>query len=129
MRLYEFFRAEEDRIVEMQALWDIPEVIMHAGASPLSHRLGRQWHMPGPATKDGVVPSPNDAAPSSTLCTLSTATSTQSLRLIPVLPPPALRAITFFWFEPQPQVQRRTVSGSVTIRPSSLAALMYADNG
>ncbi|SLN19592.1 SnoaL-like domain protein [Roseivivax jejudonensis] len=62
MRFHEFYRFEGGRIVEMQALWDIPEVMMQAGAWPLAPSLGREWHVPGPATQDGLVAGPRDAA-------------------------------------------------------------------
>lgn len=62
MRFHEFYRFENGKIVEMQALWDLPEVMMQAGAWPLSPSLGREWHIPGPATCDGLVPGPWDAA-------------------------------------------------------------------
>ncbi|WP_133011252.1 ester cyclase [Marinomonas flavescens] len=57
MRFHEFFRIENGLIVEIQAVWDIPEVMMQAGAWPLSPSLGREWHVPGPATQDGIVTS------------------------------------------------------------------------
>jgi len=56
MRFHEFFRIESGKIVEMQALWDIPELMMQSGAWPLSPSLGREWHIPGPATCDGLGP-------------------------------------------------------------------------
>jgi len=62
MRCHEFFRVEDDRVVEMQALWDIPEVMIQADAWPMVPSLGREWHVPGPATQDGWVPGPYDAA-------------------------------------------------------------------
>lgn len=58
MRFHEFFRFEGDVVVEMQALWDIPEVMMQAGAWPMSPSLGREWHVPGPATQDGIIDAP-----------------------------------------------------------------------
>lgn len=61
MRFHEFYRFEDGKIVEMQALWDIPEVMIQAGAWPLSPALGREWHVPGPASCDGLVPGPFDA--------------------------------------------------------------------
>ncbi len=61
MRFHEFYRIADGKIVEMQALWDIPEVMMQAGAWPLVPPLGREWHIPGPATNDGIVPGPYDA--------------------------------------------------------------------
>ncbi|QPH53670.1 ester cyclase [Pontivivens ytuae] len=56
MRCHDFFRIEGGRIVEMQALWDIPELMMQAKAWPLAPSLGRDWHVPGPATCDGLGP-------------------------------------------------------------------------
>lgn len=54
MRFHEFFRMEGDTVVEMQALWDLPEVMMQAGVWPMAPSLGREWHVPGPATQDGL---------------------------------------------------------------------------
>lgn len=62
MRYHEFFRMEDGRIVEMQALWDIPQVMMAAGAWPLSPSLAAEWVVPGPATEDGIISSPHDEA-------------------------------------------------------------------
>jgi hypothetical protein len=62
MRFHEFFRVESDRVVEMQALWDIPQVMMQAGAWPMSPSLGVEWVIPGPAGQDGLVPGPYDTA-------------------------------------------------------------------
>ncbi len=70
MRFHEFFRVEDSRVVEMQALWDIPEVMMQAGAWPMSPSLGREWHVPGPATQDGIVPGPYDPGRSKRSCEL-----------------------------------------------------------
>ena len=53
MRFHEFFRVAEGRVVEVQALWDIPEAMMQARAWPLAPSLGRDWHVPGPATGAG----------------------------------------------------------------------------
>lgn len=54
MRFHEFFEIEGGRIVQMQALWDIPEMMMQAGVWPMGPSLGREWHVPGPATQDGL---------------------------------------------------------------------------
>ena len=56
MRLHEFFRIEDGAVAEVQALWDIPELMMQAGAWPMAPSLGREWHVPGPATQDGLDP-------------------------------------------------------------------------
>ena len=62
MRFHEFFRMESGKAVEMQALWDIPEMMMQAGAWPMSPSLGREWHVPGPATQDGLFIDGSDPA-------------------------------------------------------------------
>jgi predicted ester cyclase len=58
MRYHEFFRLIDDQIVEMQALWDIPQVMMQAKAWPISPSLGVEWLVPGPATQDGIITAP-----------------------------------------------------------------------
>ena len=61
MRYHEFFRVEDGAIIEMQALWDIPQVMMAAGAWSLSPSLAVEWVVPGPASNDGIIDSPYDA--------------------------------------------------------------------
>lgn len=68
MRFHEFYRFVDGKIVEMQALWDIPEVMMQAGAWPLQPSLGREWHVPAPASNDGIVPAPFDAQQGAATC-------------------------------------------------------------
>ena len=55
MRFHEFYRLVDGRIAEMQALWDIPEVMMQAGTWPMAPSLGREFCIPGPASGDGLV--------------------------------------------------------------------------
>ena len=64
MRYHEFFRIEEDRVVEMQALWDIPQVMMQADAWPMTPSLGREWFVPAPAPQDGIHAALSDSAKS-----------------------------------------------------------------
>ncbi len=61
MRYHEFIRIEDGRAVEMQALWDIPELMMQAGVWPMVPSLGREWHVPGPMTQDGLTVSGDGA--------------------------------------------------------------------
>src|SRR6056297_1433200 len=56
MRYHEFFRIEDGKIAEYQAIWDIPELMMQANAWPLSPSLGREWNIPAPASGDGFGP-------------------------------------------------------------------------
>ncbi|MCZ4270344.1 ester cyclase [Tritonibacter scottomollicae] len=68
MRFHEFYRIVDGKVVEVQALWDIPEVMMQANAWPMAPSLGREWHVPGPATQDGLVPGPYDAEKGAATC-------------------------------------------------------------
>lgn len=54
MRFHEFYRFEDRKIVEIQAIWDIPELMMQAKAWPMSPSLGREWCVTGPASMDGL---------------------------------------------------------------------------
>lgn len=64
MRFHEFFRVEDGQVVEMQALWDIPQLMMQAGAWPMAPGLGIEWLVPGPAPQDGIRLGPRDEAES-----------------------------------------------------------------
>ena len=69
MRYHEFYRFEAGKVVEFQAIWDIPEVMMQAGAWPLAPSLGREMFIPGPASQDGLTLGPRDAETSAASCT------------------------------------------------------------
>ena len=58
MRHHEYFRIEDGQIVEMQALWDIPQLMMQANAWPMTPALGVEWLVPGPASADGIITTP-----------------------------------------------------------------------
>jgi len=60
MRYHEFFRVADGRVVEMQAVWDIPQLMMQACAWPMTPSLGVNWLVPGPATQDGIAARPYD---------------------------------------------------------------------
>ncbi|MEJ1161755.1 ester cyclase [Prosthecomicrobium sp. N25] len=62
MRYHEFFRFSGGKVVEIQAVWDIPELMMQAGAWPMAPQLGRFLCTPGPMTCDGLVPEGDGAA-------------------------------------------------------------------
>jgi len=64
MRYHEFFRFSDQRVVEMQAVWDVPEVMMAAGVWPMTPSLGRDWLVPSPATGDGLRSGMRDVAES-----------------------------------------------------------------
>jgi len=58
IRFHEFYRFQEDRVIEVQALWDIPELMMQSNSWPLSPSLGKEWCIPSPATLDGISDKP-----------------------------------------------------------------------
>lgn len=70
MRFHEFYRLVDGKVAEMQALWDIPEVMMQACAWPMVPSLGREWHVPGPAPQNGLVPGPWDECKAAASLTL-----------------------------------------------------------
>ncbi|MBC6406739.1 MAG: ester cyclase [Rhodobacteraceae bacterium] len=68
MRFHEFFRLVDGQVVEFQGLWDIPEVMMQARAWPLAPSLGREWHVPAPATQDGIKLGAHDTEEGAASC-------------------------------------------------------------
>ena len=62
MRYHEYLRIEDGLIVEMEALWDIPQLMIQANAWPMGPQHGVEWMCPGPSTGGGVVTAPWDAA-------------------------------------------------------------------
>lgn len=62
MRYHEFFRVEGGKITEMQAIWDIPELMMQAGAWPMAPQLGAFLCTPAPMSGDGLTASGDGSA-------------------------------------------------------------------
>ncbi|MEY3004611.1 MAG: hypothetical protein RLZZ491_1787 [Pseudomonadota bacterium] len=55
MRYHEFFRIEDGQFTEMQAIWDIPELMMQARAWPMAPQLGAFLCTPAPMPGDGLT--------------------------------------------------------------------------
>ncbi|MFO1176305.1 MAG: ester cyclase [Paracoccaceae bacterium] len=53
-RHHEFYRFDGARVVEVQAVWDIPELMMQAGAWPMAPQLGAAVRAFAPASQDGL---------------------------------------------------------------------------
>ncbi len=64
MRFHEFYRFEDGKVTEYQAIWDVPEVMMQAGAWPMAPSLGVEFCIPGPASGDGLIRAARDEAAS-----------------------------------------------------------------
>ncbi|MEK9991967.1 MAG: ester cyclase, partial [Paracoccaceae bacterium] len=58
MRFHEFYKFQNGKVAEIQTIWDIPEVMMQANSWPMAPSLGREYHIPGPATLDGILEGP-----------------------------------------------------------------------
>ena len=54
MRYHEFFKIEGGRVREVQAIWDIPELMVQANVWPLAPQLGAYLCTPGPMSCDGL---------------------------------------------------------------------------
>ncbi len=54
MRFHEFFRIGENGIEEIQAVWDLPELMMQTGSWPMAPALRRSWNVPTPSSQDGL---------------------------------------------------------------------------
>ena len=48
MRYHEFFQVEDNKIVQVQAIWDLPELMMQANAWPMAPQLGAFLCTPSP---------------------------------------------------------------------------------
>lgn len=94
LRFHEFYRVEEGRVTQIQALWDIPELMMQAGAWPMGPSLGREWHIPGPATQDGLGPHDPAGSAGSTQHIIDMLTA---LKRHPSDPDPAAMEMERFW--------------------------------
>ena len=54
MRYHEFFKIEHGKVTEIQAIWDLPELMMQAGAWPMAPQLGAYLCTPAPMSGDGL---------------------------------------------------------------------------
>ncbi|TCL08795.1 SnoaL-like polyketide cyclase [Shimia isoporae] len=64
MRYHEYLRIEDGKVVEMEALWDIPQVMYQAGIWPMAPQKGEEWMCPGPMDGAGVMTAPRNATQS-----------------------------------------------------------------
>lgn len=54
MRYHEYFRIEDGKVTAMQAIWDLPELMMQANAWPMAPQLGAFLCTPAPMSGDGL---------------------------------------------------------------------------
>jgi predicted ester cyclase len=92
MRYHEFFRLEDGRVTGMQAIWDIPELMMQARAWPMAPQLGAFLATPAPASGDGLTATGDGQAALDHVIGMLTA-----LCRYPGNPDPAVMELDRFW--------------------------------
>jgi predicted ester cyclase len=65
LRCGEFYRIEEDRVVEAYLLPDLLDLMRQTGRTPVPLVLGTEMLFPGPASHDGVLPEASDRSDAS----------------------------------------------------------------
>ena len=96
MRFHEFYRFQEDKIIEVQALWDIPELMMQSNSWPMAPTLGREWCIPGPATMDGISDNSYDTEKSSSSVQI-VIKMLEAMKKHPSQGGPELMEMDFYW--------------------------------
>lgn len=92
MRYHEFFKFEGSRVTEMQAIWDIPEVMMQAGGWPMAPQLGKFLCTPAPMSGDGLTVSGDGQATYDHVVAMLT-----DLCKYPANPDPAIMQLETYW--------------------------------
>ena len=96
MRFHEFYRFQEGKIIEVQALWDIPELMMQSNSWPMAPTLGREWCIPGPATMDGISDNSYDTEKSSSSVQI-VIKMLEAMKKHPSQGGPELMEMDFYW--------------------------------
>ena len=92
MRYHEFYRLEDGKVTEVQAIWDIPELMMQAGAWPMAPQLGKFLATPAPMTQDGLIASGDGQAAMDHVIAMLT-----DLCKHPADPDPAVMKLEHYW--------------------------------
>ena len=54
MRFHEFYRFKDEKVIEIQVIWDLPELMMQSNSWPMAPQLGKFICTPGPISGDGL---------------------------------------------------------------------------
>ena len=108
MRYHEFFCVADGKIVEMQAVWDIPELMMQANAWPMAPQLGKFMTTPAPMSGDGLVTDGDGKATMDHVIDMLT-----DLCRFPANPDPEIMQLEKYW---HPQVNWYGPAGIGTCR-------------
>jgi len=111
MRYHEFFRIEGGNVVEMQAIWDIPEVMMQAGAWPMVPQLGKFLCTPAPMTQDGLTASGDGTATMQHVLDMLTALCRHPKEPVDAMELPRFWHPRFNWYGPAGIGTARGIAG------------------
>lgn len=92
MRYHEFYQVTDGKITEMQAIWDLPELMMQAGAWPMAPQLGKFICTPAPMSGDGLTASGDGQATQDHVIAMLT-----DLCKYPSNPDPAVMKLDQYW--------------------------------
>lgn len=92
MRYHEFFQITDGQFSEVQAIWDIPELMMQASAWPMAPQLGKYLCTPAPMSGDGLSVSGDGAATQEHVLNMLT-----DLCNYPANPDPAVMNLESYW--------------------------------
>ena len=92
MRYHEFYQLKDGKITSMQAIWDMPELMMQSGAWPMAPQLGKFLCTPAPMSGDGLNVSGDGQATMDHVMGMLTA-----LCKYPSDPDPAVMELDEFW--------------------------------
>ncbi|MFK8082846.1 MAG: ester cyclase [Granulosicoccus sp.] len=92
MRFHEFFQLKAGKVVQMQAIWDLPELMMLAGAWPMAPQLGAFMCTPGPMSADGLSVSGDGRATQEHVIAML-----NDLCRYPANPDPAVMQLEKYW--------------------------------
>ena len=92
MRYHEFFRVQDGMVIEAQIIWDIPELMMQAGAWPMAPQLGKYLCTPAPMSQDGLTVTGDGQATMDHVIAMLT-----DLCKYPANPDPAVMNLEKYW--------------------------------
>ena len=92
MRFHEFYRIVDGKVTEIQAIWDIPELMMQANAWPMAPQLAAFIATPAPQTQDGLSVSGDGTAALNRVVEMLT-----DLCRHPADPDPAIMRLEHHW--------------------------------
>ncbi len=92
MRYHEFYQVSAGKITQMQAIWDLPELMMQAGTWPMAPQLGKFLCTPAPMSGDGLSASGDGRATMDHVIGMLT-----ELCKYPSDPDPAVMKLETFW--------------------------------